>query len=58
MKNILNELYDSLRKKSSEICITDYSTDKPIKVNKKQLLILASILSDEICKRTTSNELE
>ena len=55
MKNLVFELYNSLRKKSSSICVTDYSLDKPIKITKKQILILATALSKEIDKTTNSN---
>jgi acyl-[acyl-carrier-protein]-phospholipid O-acyltransferase/long-chain-fatty-acid--[acyl-carrier-protein] ligase len=55
VKNLVFDLYNSLRKNSSDICVTDYSLDKPIKITKKQILILATALSKEINKNTNSN---
>ena len=55
MKNLVDELYNSLRKNSSEVCVTDYSLDTPIHLSKKQILIMASALSKDIKKITNSN---
>ena len=55
MKNLINELYDSLRTNSSNVCVTDYSLDKPIHITKKQILIMATALSKDIAKSTNSD---
>lgn len=55
MKNLLNEVYNSLRTNSSNVCVTDYSLDKPIHITKKQILIMATALSKDIAKSTNSD---
>ena len=37
MKHLANELYDALRKNSSEICVVDCSLDDPIRITKNKL---------------------
>ena len=56
MKNLSYEVYKSLRKNSSKNCVTDYSLNKPIKISKKLLLVLAITLSKEIKQRSRTSE--
>ena len=55
MNNLVFELYNSLRTNSSNVCVTDYSLDKPIHITKKQILIMATALSKDIAKSTNSD---
>lgn len=55
MNNLVFELYNSLRTNSSNVCVTDYSLDKPIHITKKQILIMATALSQDIAKSTNSD---
>lgn len=55
MNNLVFELYNSLRTNSSDVCVTDYSLDKPIHITKKQILIMATALSKDIAKSTNSD---
>ena len=55
MNNLVFELYNSLRTDSSNVCVTDYSLDKPIHITKKQILIMATALSKDIAKSTNSD---
>ena len=56
MKNLSYEVYKSLRKKSSKNCVTDYSLNKPIKISRKLLLVLAITLSKEIKQQSKNSE--
>lgn len=56
MKNLSYEVYKSLRKKSSKTCATDYSLNKPIKISKKLLLVLAITLSKEIKQQSRNSD--
>ena len=48
MEHLANELYDALRKNSSEICVVDCSLDESIRLTKKQVLIIATALSKQL----------
>ena len=53
MNHLANDLYDSLRKCSSEICVVDCSLDKPVRLTKKQVLIIATAFSKQLKKESS-----
>ena len=53
MKHLANELYDALRKNSSEICVVDCSLDESIRLTKKQVLIIATALSKQLKSKSS-----
>ena len=53
MNHLANDLYDALRKCSSEICVVDCSLDKPVRLTKKQVLIIATAFSKQLKKESS-----
>lgn len=52
VKHFANDVYDSLRNDAKSEYLVDYSLDKPIRINKFQMLVMASALAKRLKKET------